>query len=78
MGHQIPLVMYNSGVRTVLGMCSVAPDGAIAGQVSKEHWKLFKPRFEAGVGELSINPAVVPKVHPGTPEVLITTTKVQE
>lgn len=57
MGKQVPLVIYRRGVRTVLGMASVAEDGSIEAQVEKDKWPSVKHLFAPGVGEFSINPA---------------------
>lgn len=54
---QIPFTIYQRGVRTQIGMVSVAADGSGQFQVAKEHWPLLKHLFQPNVGEISIAPA---------------------
>lgn len=53
---QIPLVIYKSGTRNVVGMAIVAEDGSITAQVAKDHVKDVREYFYPTLDNLSLNP----------------------
>lgn len=63
---QIPLVVYNRGVRSVLGMVVVGDDGSFHGQVTRDAWPIVKDRFQPNVGEFSVNPAPMRPMTPSS------------
>lgn len=60
MGKQVPLVIYEKGIRTVIGMASIQDDGSVKMQINKASWPWLRDRFLPGVGEFSINPSPSP------------------
>lgn len=62
MGEQVPLVVYNKGVRTVVGMACISSNGSIDAQVAKDMWPELKDLFP--IGEFVIGQAAKPRRVP--------------
>ena len=57
---QVPLVMYQSGIRTVLGTATIKSDGSVEAQIADDVWPSVREFFLPSAGEFSLNTA--PKV----------------
>lgn len=60
--QEVPLVIYKSGERVVIGQAILKGDGSIIAQIAKDVKKEFKDLlFGDRIGDISINP-VIPSI----------------
>lgn len=57
MTKPVPIVVYKGGVRTIVGLAMVEPDGSLQAQIAKDHWSIIKDVFRLESGEFVLSPA---------------------